>query len=194
MPRAKSAKVTARVAPTSRALDALPTWRSPAQSKTRAIWLTFAPSALSQRREVGLVYLPVRGRRPRVVADERHTRAVPAPGRPRPREVPLLARIEPAHDRVEIRLVAVVGSDLGREDRHLRGGGADVGVVTRDVAAGVEVVDVPRGDEVVQRVRWLVGDPLRQRVAPGETAEADDVRSTGGADRVHERLHTGDLE
>src|SRR5207244_5162134 len=117
-----------------------------------------------------------------------------APRVPHPGEIALLLAVEPVHERVEVRGVAVVSADLGAEEWHLRGNGGRGAVIAGDAAAVVEVVHVPRCREVVQGVYWFVGEPMRKCVAVLHTSKGDTVRWAGRANGVHERLHASDLK
>src|SRR5205814_8510685 len=102
----------------------------------------------------------------------------------------LVPRVGAGHGRVS---VAGIGGGRGRCGggyRNLGGGGAGLVVVAGGVVAVVEVVDVPRGGEVVQRIVRLVREPLREVVAPGVAAERDDLRGSGVPDRGDHLLHT----
>src|SRR5689334_19371559 len=86
-----------------------------------------------------------------IVIDERDRGAGGAPRVPRPREVTHFMRVEPAHERPEKRRVAVGAPDLRRDDRDLRRDRGRGRAVAGDLAADIEVVDVPCGHETADR-------------------------------------------
>ena len=90
----------------------------------------------------------------------------------------------------------VAGALARFRDRHgyLRDGRRRVDVPAADAAAGVEVVDVPGGHEVVQGIGGLVRHPAREVVGVADPAQGDDVGRAGGAHRVQQGLHPGNLE
>src|SRR6185437_1748974 len=105
--------------------------------------------AVRQIDQVLLVASSVGGRRAAIVADQRGEVAavvdVPGPG-----EVADAVLIEPVHGHVDEAVRAVVFADFSGNDRYLRGYRLDVHYPAIDVIAGVEVVQMERGDQIVQ--------------------------------------------
>src|SRR5437868_11385378 len=128
---------------------------------------------------MGPVDVAVHGGRARVVLYEsanrlagRRIRAVRGtPSVPGPGLVTGLMSVEPVEQSVPPGRVA--GALARFRDRHgyLRDGRRRVDVPAADAAAGVEVVDVPGGHEVVQGIGGLVRHPARAAVCVADPAQ-----------------------
>src|SRR5438309_1389164 len=142
-----------------------------------------------------LVQSPECGGRPGVISDEVEGRRghVMVPG---PSEVAGAVSVEPAHGRSEPSGVVRLAPELRNYERHNRGYRGDLSVKLAGgvVVEPVEVVDMPRGHQIVERVARLVGQPLRNVVGPVDAVQHDDIGRAGGADAVDDHLHTGYLE
>src|SRR5207237_547301 len=86
---------------------------------------------------------------------------------------------------------AVVLADLAGDDGDLGGDGRHLGVPAGHVVAGVEVVGVEAGRELVGRVGGPVLQPHGQDVGKAQSPGHDHVGCAGAPDRGDELLYVG---
>src|SRR5437764_2218428 len=113
---------------------------------------------------------------------------------PHPGEVTPLPGVHPVHQGRDERTAAVVLAQLPEHERHLLRHRRRIRIPACDRITPAEVVDVPRGGQVVEGIARLVREPVRQPCRVLDATDDDHVCGAGAADRIDQLLHPGRLE
>src|SRR5262249_59945129 len=114
----------------------------------------------------------------------------PGPGR-----VMLSLRVEPAHQPVDVGMVAVELPDLGGNEWHLCRHTGEDSVPARYILAVQPVaVAVEAGHELILWVHRPVLEPAVELRPIADAVQNDDIRRASAADGVHQLLHARGCE